>query len=142
MLVPTYVPVNPGSILASDSVSERQGGKWSFKPVVRLLGTTVPDDPNLSSGTVLTREEQPRQRVEPPIAMDLPQISADSAPIQIWEGTVIDVDYVAAVMHVVLNAKMGNMPRHTGEIELEWVAEQDRDLVYPSHMSFRFKLPV
>lgn len=55
----------------------------------------------------------------------------DSTPLQIWEGTVVDVDEAANVMRVLLDAKIGRIPRHTGEIELEWVAEQDRDLVRP-----------
>ncbi len=34
-------------------------------------------------------------------------------------------------MQVLLDAKIGQMPRHTGEIDLEWVSEQDQDLVRP-----------
>jgi hypothetical protein len=58
-------------------------------------------------------------------------IEVDSTPIQIWEGTVVSIDTAEATMHVLLDAKMGSMPRHTGEIELEWVTEQDQDLVKP-----------
>jgi hypothetical protein len=61
----------------------------------------------------------------------LPEISADSTPLQIWEGTVVEVDRSAGVMQVLLDAKIGQMPRHTGEIELQWVAEQDQDLLRP-----------
>lgn len=57
--------------------------------------------------------------------------SVDATPLQIWEGTVLEVDDTAQVMHVLLDAKMGDVPRHTGDIDLEWVAEQDRDLVQP-----------
>ena len=34
-------------------------------------------------------------------------------------------------MTVFLDAKMGQIARHTGEIDLEWVSEQDADLVRP-----------
>lgn len=60
------------------------------------------------------------------------EIDADSTPIQIWEGTVVDVDREAKIMQVLLDAKIGDIiPRHTGEIDLEWVSEQDLDLVRP-----------
>jgi hypothetical protein len=52
-------------------------------------------------------------------------------PLQVWEGTVLDVDRAGGVMQVLLNAKIGGIPRHTGEIELEWVSDQDQDLVRP-----------
>lgn len=54
-----------------------------------------------------------------------------STPIQIWEGTVIEVDHANRNMKVMLDAKMEEIPKHTGEIDLEWVAEQDEDLVRP-----------
>jgi len=34
-------------------------------------------------------------------------------------------------MQVLLDAKIGQMPPHTGEVELEWVSDQDQDLVRP-----------
>jgi len=68
---------------------------------------------------------------EPPMPTESLPISADSTPLQIWEGRVIEIDHAARVMHVVLDAKLGEMSTHTGEIELEWVSEQDQDLVYP-----------
>ena len=52
-------------------------------------------------------------------------------PLQIWEGTVLDINRAAGVMQVLLDAKIGQMPRHTGEIDLEWVDDQDQDLVRP-----------
>jgi len=55
----------------------------------------------------------------------------DSQIIQIWEGEVLEVDAGGRAMSVLLNAKRGNIAPHTGEIELEWVHPQDRDLVCP-----------
>jgi hypothetical protein len=51
--------------------------------------------------------------------------------IQLWEGRVLDVDLENEVMNVLLTAKMGQMPEHSAEIELQWVSDQDRDLVVP-----------
>lgn len=58
-------------------------------------------------------------------------IIANSTPLQIWEGAVVTVDRTAGTMQVLLDAKMGQMPQHTGEIDLEWVDDQDQDLVCP-----------
>lgn len=59
------------------------------------------------------------------------EVSADSTPLQIWEGTVLSVDHTAGTMQVLLDAKTGQMPRHTGEISLDDVSAQDQDLVCP-----------
>jgi hypothetical protein len=49
--------------------------------------------------------------------------------IQIWEGTVISVDNESAVMTVKLTDRGGLIGEHTADIDLQWVAEQDRDLL-------------
>ncbi|MHB8253550.1 MAG: hypothetical protein ACYDEV_07600 [Acidiferrobacter sp.] len=54
-----------------------------------------------------------------------------SSLIQTWEGTVVRVDGESHTMEVRLNAKIGQVPEHTGEIDLQWVSEQDKDLVQP-----------
>lgn len=59
------------------------------------------------------------------------EIKNNSSPLQIWEGTVLEINREAGVMQVLLEAKFGRVPRHTGEIDLEWVDEQDKDLVRP-----------
>ena len=51
--------------------------------------------------------------------------------LQIWEGTVVTIDLDAGVMHVLLDAKIGQVPQHTGDIDLEWVHDQDLDLLRP-----------
>lgn len=51
--------------------------------------------------------------------------------IQLWEGRVLTADFKSGVMQVLLCAKMGVVPDHTAEIELQWVSEQDLDLVRP-----------
>jgi hypothetical protein len=51
--------------------------------------------------------------------------------IQVWEGTVLSVDRENQSMLAKLHAKIGAIPDHSGEIDLEWVADQDSDLVCP-----------
>ena len=89
--------------------------------------TTVGD-----SFSIFETSRQER-KVEPPVsrAAYTLEVDADSTPIQIWEGTVVKVDRELTVMHVLLDARIGVIPRHTGEIDLEWVSEQDQDLLRP-----------
>jgi hypothetical protein len=54
-----------------------------------------------------------------------------AAPIEVWEGEVKSVDYAANKMDVYLRSKLIHAPDHAGEISLEWVPEQDADLVRP-----------
>jgi hypothetical protein len=72
-----------------------------------------------------------RQTFAAPSAVLPRDVSANSTPLQVWEGTVIKIDHATSVMQVLLDAKMGQVSRHTGEIELEWVSDQDRTLVRP-----------
>lgn len=62
-----------------------------------------------------------------------PRAEVNASPLQIWEGRVLSVDWNVGSMDVMLSAKMNTMPdnEHTGEIDLQWVAEQDHDLVRP-----------
>ncbi len=117
-----YPSIDPTSSLPLD---ERK-----LEPLEQLHGTTSPVDPDLISDTENTSEQEPKKFV-PPRAMSRVATSADSTPIQIWEGIVIEVDHAVDVMRVDLNAKIVQMPRHTGEIDLEWVSEQDQDLIRP-----------
>lgn len=55
----------------------------------------------------------------------------NSAVLEIWEGTVISVDLAERVMQVKLSAKTGMILPHTGQIGLQWVTDQDLDLVRP-----------
>ncbi len=94
-------------------------------------GTTLPIKPDLTHAPVTTTDWVPSRMFSPPRGTLPPTASADSTPLQIWEGTVVEVDNNARVMRVSLNAKIGLIPRHMGEIDLEWVTEQDQDLVRP-----------
>lgn len=54
-----------------------------------------------------------------------------AAVLQIWEGTVISVNENKQHMSVKLVDRAGLIPAHTGDIDLEWVAPQDANLVKP-----------
>jgi len=54
-----------------------------------------------------------------------------TSPIQLWEGVVTSVDLSAQIMSVILTDKFGAVPQHSADIELEWVPDQDRDLIKP-----------
>jgi hypothetical protein len=54
---------------------------------------------------------------------------AYAAVIQVWEGVVLSVDDGAMV--VKLTDRGGALPAHQAEISLEWVVDQDKDLVQP-----------
>ena len=58
-------------------------------------------------------------------------VDQDSTPLQVWEGVVNDVDHDAQIMQVVLTPRMLVDEPHTADIELQWVADQDLDLVKP-----------
>ena len=59
------------------------------------------------------------------------EVSVNASPLQIWEGRVLTVNSEKNSMDVLLSAQMSPMPDHTGEIDLQWVSEQDLDLVKP-----------
>lgn len=60
-----------------------------------------------------------------------PQDEILAMPIEVWEGEVRALDHQNNTMQVRLTPKMGTAVQHTGDIDLEWVSEQDRDLVRP-----------
>ena len=134
MIVSTDVPMILGSFLAGEPELRRQGEARRVKPVMlQVSRTTAARDPARSDDTALAGSEVPQRTYAAPMANAVVprEVSANSMPLQIWEGTVLDVNRAAGVMQVLLDAKIGQMPRHTGEIDLEWVDDQDQDLVRP-----------
>lgn len=134
MIVSTDVPMILGSFLVDDPVSRHQGGAIRVTPVMRLISrTTAAWDPDLPDDTAVANSEAPQRTFAAPMADAVVprEVSANSTPLQIWEGTVLEVNRAAGVMRVLLDAKIGQMPRHTGKIDLEWVDDQDQDLVRP-----------
>jgi hypothetical protein len=134
MTVSTDVPVILGSFPDADPPSTRQGEGRRIKPVMlQVSRTTMAWAANQSDDTTLARSEAPQRTYAAPMANALVsrEVRADSSPLQVWEGTVIEVNWATGVIQVLLDAKIGHIPRHTGEIELEWVSDQDQDLVRP-----------
>lgn len=94
--------------------------------------TAIGEAPTVDSFTIK------RQPALPPVSVLGPAVrpantlpDTDASPLQIWEGRVLSVDSERHVMEVLLSAKLNKVPDHTGEIDLEWVSEQDADLVRP-----------
>ncbi len=51
--------------------------------------------------------------------------------IQIWEGVILSVDFERGMMTVKLTDRGGLIGDHTADIELQWVSNQDHDLLRP-----------
>lgn len=134
MAISTDVPMIRGSFMTEDPVFMGLGEARNVTPVMlQFSRTTAAWDPDLPDDTSLARSGTPRRTFAVPMGVGaVPhEVSADSTPLQIWEGTVLEVNRSAGVMQVLLDAKIGQLPRHTGEIELQWVSGQDHDLVRP-----------
>jgi hypothetical protein len=105
-------------------------------PGIRLLQTRINSN---STVTILDESKVTRGLVRNP-ELRLPQdvvaqnhpvnvIDSDAVPIQIWEGCVQSVNIAEGTMKASLTAKMGVIPEHVGTIDLQWVPDQDSDLV-------------
>lgn len=98
------------------------------------LGTRATTPPQLHP---LERQEvgsfgaQSAEVLPPLVENPLLDFAANTAPLEIWEGTVISVDLKRGFMEATLDACMSSMPMHTAEFDLEWVSDQDMDLVRP-----------
>ncbi len=55
--------------------------------------------------------------------------ATDASIVRIWEGVVLDFDEKLETLHVQLHAMSDDVPDHVGEISLDLVSEQDRELV-------------
>lgn len=101
-------------------------GTTDLKPDNSVDGEKIAS-PTLQSPNFVSRSYLP------PVVnalVDTP-VDQDSTPLQVWEGVVNDVDHDAQVMQVVLTPRMRVDEPHTADIELQWVADQDLDLVKP-----------
>lgn len=110
-----------------------QGEARNFAPVEKTPGTTRVVDLDTKPVTSLNVIGVPQKSYESPMTRSAyaSDVNANSVPMQIWEGTVVEVDRESDTMQVLLDAKMGQSPQHTAEIELRWVDDQDQELVRP-----------
>ena len=130
----TDIPLGIGRHLEADPIVRRQGQIEALGPILVQLGNTTADwTSDAVDGTAFARSGAPRKTFAAPIADAslMRSVRQDSTPIEVWEGTVIEVNPAEGVMQVQLEAKIGQMPRHTAEIELNSVSPQDHDLVRP-----------
>jgi hypothetical protein len=58
-------------------------------------------------------------------------VEALTVPLQVWEGRVQSVNRNLQTMEVFLSSRFGGYDAHTGEIDLQWVSDQDKELVIP-----------
>lgn len=130
------------NLQAGTTMSISELGKWSiqqaahwteqknFPPAVSKLQQGQREQ----ADTLTARTQSPNDVFDDlPL---IPNITPVSEPInasivQIWEGEVKTVDQDNGIMQVELNAKIGKIDTHSGEIELRLVPEQDLDLVFP-----------
>lgn len=130
MSIATDVAKEFDLLSAIDPIWRRQGKRNPMKPVMLQQGrTTAP----LNVEAPEVTKAIPMRSFGPPVANAsvLHEVRPDTMPLEVWEGTVVTVDRDAGVMHVVLDAKIGQMPRHTADIEIEEVSVQDYDLIQP-----------
>lgn len=130
MLAQTTSPARSGRSSHTADVFDFQSEPAAPKPFEIMRSSTSRwDRADLATGA--------SQRAEKAFLPPLPakaietSVGADASVIQLWEGRVLSVDPQNEVMGVLLSAKIGQVPDHTGEIDLQWVSDQDRDLVQP-----------
>lgn len=130
MLVQTTSPARKGRNSRIADVFDFQSEPATPKPVEVLRSSTVFWDRAALATGASQRAEKEFLPPMPARAVET-SVGADAAVIQLWEGRVLSVDAQHEVMSVLLCAKIGQVPDHTGEIDLQWVSDQDRDLVQP-----------
>ncbi|MCM8622918.1 MAG: hypothetical protein NFW16_14575 [Candidatus Accumulibacter sp.] len=130
MLVQTISPARAGRNSRIADVFDFQSEPVAPKPVEVVRSSTVFYDRTGLATIVSQRAEKAFLPPLPVKPIEAP-VGADASVIQIWEGRVLSVDLQSDVMSVLLSAKIGQVSDHTAEIDLQWVADQDRDLVQP-----------
>lgn len=92
----------------------------------------------LKNGDIFSTLDQVINEVEVPVISPIKSLheGAWATVIQVWEGTVLSVDFTKSVMTVKLKDRGDLIPEHTAEIDLQWVVDQDRDLVVPGSVFY------
>ena len=129
----TVIATRPTQFLPGDVTFGYQD-RSSAKPVMLHVGAnTAAWTASLTAGTEFARsvDTQREFAASKVVANDLPESRADVAPLVVWEGIVVKVDEKARVIQVQLDAKIGQMPRHTADIDFGSIAPQDQELVRP-----------
>ena len=109
MTFSTEVRTSLGLSLGVDPISRRQGEGKPLVPVLQQVGTTTSALTIGSSEPTAVPRSTPRQRqyVAPSARASLArEVWSDSTPLQVWEGTVLEVDEEAKVMRVALERSL------------------------------------
>ncbi len=130
MSVQTTSPARAGRNSRIADVFDFQSEPLAPRPVEILRSSTVFYDRTGLATSVSQRAEKAFLPPLPVKSIEAP-VGADASVIQIWEGRVLSVDSQSDVMSVLLSARIGQVADHTAEIDLQWVADQDHDLVQP-----------
>lgn len=133
MLMPTEATASPRRLRGDYGSPSLQGQLDSVVPVFKVLAasTTLQQVRDRVVTMSLGDAPPPEYYVPASAVVSTAAVSADAAVIQVWEGTVLSVDRTSQSMVAKLHAKLGVIPDHTGEIDFEWVADQDADLISP-----------
>jgi hypothetical protein len=128
---------SPLPVTGRHRVDKPQGELEFISPIVKLKPYS-PEQGNASGvNTAAVEAEDAVADVVVPVLPSLLRSSRssphdDAAVLQIWEGTVLDVDMKHQLMRAQLRAKQpGQMEDHVGDIHFEWVTEQDLQLIRP-----------
>jgi hypothetical protein len=126
---------------AVNTISLSALGKWSLEHVTQWTdlksqpaGSKLEQERNEHPDTFIAKTQFTNKIFDDePLIPNITPVaeSINASIIQIWEGEVKTVDQANGIMQVELNAKLGKMDTHSGEIEFRLVPEQDLDLVRP-----------
>jgi hypothetical protein len=84
-----------------------------------------------AGGGMASSSASARQYAAPFVHPIVSKVDLSSSPIEIWEGTITDVDAQAGTIGAVLVAKLMSGDPHVAQIDMQWISDQDIDLVRP-----------
>lgn len=118
-----------GFDLSIESAEPRQLRLGNNRVYLREAPSTAPNF-NLDGETDYSPDQK---EVIPPYSEPfvVSRDATDAGVIQLWEGRVLSVNAATQKMSVQLTAKFGQIPEHIADVSLQWVNEQDSDLVAP-----------
>ncbi|MCI0146657.1 hypothetical protein KNO81_12240 [Paraburkholderia sediminicola] len=129
LLVPTDAIADVGEVVRQ--LSERSDALLSVDAVGK--GTLTAANPTVVE--VPAKQDRSRAKGVSPAASRAPRVAthvtAYTAPIEVFEGTVRSVNRAAEVMYVTLTSKTRDVSDHAADISFAWVNPQDLDLVAP-----------
>jgi hypothetical protein len=129
------------SMLDIASVQRHTGGETGagvnisdFRPTLtvrdvfsaEITSAVVSGRPSPSFPDLRAKVNGPKRFVQASIPID-----ADAVVLQLWEGRVGAINAEEGYMDAVLTAKIGDVEDHVAELSLQFVCDQDLDLLQP-----------